>query len=117
MDCPHLIDEDGKCTECGVVVQPHINLGDIVGICQLLDNTVAAYATLVHNNTDPKDPSKPRLRVIGGRVIRLPHSALLKDLVYNSYPRAKQLGYRGSIIRWGEMILENKTVTDTSAHH
>lgn len=117
MDCPHLIpDENGNCSECGTAI-PNMeapNLGDIVGICKLLDATAAAFTVLIRENTDPQDPSRPRMRLVGGQIVRISHAALLKDLVRNSYPRVKRLGYRGSIRRWGELILENQSVTAES---
>ena len=83
-----------------------IDLGDIAGICRLIDKTAAAYAAVVLENTDPKDPSLPRLRFVGNRMIRLPHKALLRELVEPAHKEAKALGYFGSAERLGELVLE-----------
>src|SRR5258708_4265762 len=76
-------DENDNCIDCGKHIElsdidEMPNLGDIVGICLLIDKIAAAYATAVRENTDPKDPSLPRMQFVGNRIVRLPHLALFQ---------------------------------------
>ena len=111
-ECPCVIpDENDNCLDCGKPIaglpevgDPH--LGDIAGIARLMDATAKTFAQLVRENTDPKNPSLPRLRLVGGQMMRLPHKMLFKDLLGPSYVAAKSLGYRGTFERWGEMVQE-----------
>lgn len=110
-ECPCIIpDENDCCIDCGKhIVMQEVdppNLGDIAGIVRLIDATAKTFAQLVRENTDPKNPKLPRLRLVGGRMIRIPHGSLYKDLLGPSYIAAKALGYRGTFERWGEMIKE-----------
>ena len=111
-ECPCIIpDENDDCVDCGKHIDiPDApappNLGDIAGIVRLIDATIKTYAQLVRENTDPKSPNLPRLRLVGGQMIRIPHKALYKDLLGPSYVAAKALGYRGTFERWGELIDE-----------
>jgi len=82
------------------------DLGDILGICRLIDTTAKSYVELVVANTDPNDPELPRLRIVGGVFMRVPHKALYQQLFGPSYKQAKKLGYRGSLERWGEILQE-----------
>jgi hypothetical protein len=82
------------------------NLGDILGICKLIDSTAKSYAELAASNVDPNDPELPRLRMVGGVFMRVPHKALYRQLFEPSYRRAKTLGYRGTLQRWGELLQE-----------
>lgn len=109
--CPCLIpDENDNCIECGKHIDiPDMgtpDLGDLVGIIHLIDTTVKSFALLMANNTDPNNPDLPRLRLIGGVMVRVPHKILCKELVGPSYTEAKQLGYRGTMERWGEILQE-----------
>lgn len=110
-ECPCIIpDENFNCIDCGkpikvAEVDPP-NLGDIAGIVKLIDATAKSYVQLIRENTDPKNPSLPRLRLVGGRMVRIPHKMLYKDLLGPSYLAAKSLGYRGTFERWGELVWE-----------
>jgi len=114
-ECPCMIpDENDNCLDCGKHIEglpevpPNLQLhmGDIPGICRLIDATARTFAQLVRENTDPRNPSLPRLRLVGGQMMRLPHKMLFKDLLGPSYSAAKSLGYRGTFERWGEMVQE-----------
>lgn len=106
-------DENDNCVDCGQHMDfPEVtdmpDFGDIVGICNLVTKTAHAYALLIKHNTDPKDPSQPKLRMVGRRMIRLPHKALFtKQLAPSTYIQAKALGYKGTIDRWGEIVEEH----------
>jgi len=110
--CPCLIpDENDNCIDCGKHIEmPEVteppDLGNIPGICKLIDSTVKTYEQLVQENTDPKNPTLPRLRLVGGQLMRISHKALYKDLLGPSYLAAKAMGYRGTFERWGEIIWE-----------
>lgn len=110
-ECPCIIpDENYNCIDCGKPI--HVaevdppDLGDIGGIVRLINATAKTYAQLLRENTDPKNPSQPRLRMVGGRMLRIPHKMLYRDLLGPSYGAAKALGYRGTFERWGEIIWE-----------
>lgn len=111
-ECPCVIpDENDNCIDCGkpinmpeVVAVP--NLGDIPGIVRLIESTAKNYYDLVRDNTDPKNSSLPRLRLIGGHFMRIPHKDLYKAILMPSYVSAKALGYRGTFERWSEMVYE-----------
>ena len=112
-ECPCMIpDEFDNCIDCGKHIElPDVgeppNLGDIVGICKLIDKTAATYAHVVRENSDPKDPSQPRLRFVGNKLMRLPHKALFHELMKPTFKEAKALGYRGTIERWSELVEEH----------
>lgn len=110
-ECPCLIpDDNDNCVDCGkhidmpTVGEP--NLGDIPGIVRLIETTAKHYEAMVKENTDPKNPSLPRLRLVGGYFIRIPHKDLYKAILMPSYVDAKALGYRGTFERWTEMVYE-----------
>ncbi len=109
--CPCLIpDENDCCTECGAHIDlpdiPAPDLGDIVGIIKLIDATVKSYVQLVVANTDPTHPELPRLRMIGGVIMRVSHKMIFRELYGPSFKQAKSLGYRGSLERWSEILQE-----------
>ena len=114
-ECPCLIpDENDNCIDCGKHIdlsaydnEPLPNLGDIVGIIKLIDKTASVYAHVVQENTDPKNPDLPRLRMVGNRMMRLPHKALFHELMKPAFKEAKALGYRGTIERWSELVEEH----------
>ena len=64
-DCPHLIpDATDKCIDCGADMPPinlppdyEPNLGDVMAICKLLDETRRSFDKVIVANTDPKTPS------------------------------------------------------------
>jgi hypothetical protein len=108
-ECPCIIpDENDNCVDCGKHIDmpdvPAPNLGDITGIVKLIDVTAKTYAQMIQENTDPKNPSLPRLRLVGGLLMRIPHKMLYKDMLGPSFLAAKALGYRGTFESWGETI-------------
>ena len=118
-DCPCLIpDENDNCIDCGKHIElPDVeppDLGDIPGICKLLDQTAHAYALVIRENSDPKDPSQPRLRMVGNKMMRLPHKALFKELMPPTYKAAKALGYKGTLERWSELVQERTFLSPPS---
>ena len=110
--CPCLIpDENNNCIDCGKHIEmPDVgcpDLGDIKGIIHLIDSTVKTYLRMVQDNTDPTNANQPRLRMVGGQMVRVPHKVLYNDLLVPSYQQAKTLGYRGTFERWGELLWES----------
>jgi hypothetical protein len=122
-DCPHLIpDENDKCIDCGApIVMPELppnyepNLGNIMEICKLIDETRGVFDKLIKANTDPKNPNLPRLRMVGGQMLRLPHKMVCKGMIGPSFVKAKTFGYKGTQERWMEMVLEDDILTFTSS--
>jgi hypothetical protein len=114
-DCPHLIpDEDWKCIDCGAPITPpelpqnyEPNLGNVMEICKLIDETRVVFDKLIKLNTDPKNPKLPRLRMVGGQMLRLPHKMVCKGMIGPSFVQAKAIGYKGTQDRWMEMVLED----------
>lgn len=114
--CLHLsVSDEGICVDCGVDINspeylaslPPVSdkeLGDIVNIIRLAEATAVAFTELVAINTDPNNPALPRLRLVGGQLLRLPHETLWAPLLKPSFQEAKQLGYRGTYQRWGEIV-------------
>ena len=82
------------------------DLGNIAAISRLIDQTAEDYIQFVQRNTDPLQPSKPRLRFIGGTLFRLDYEVLWRENLPQSYTAAKKLGYRGTLECWDEMIRE-----------
>ena len=111
-ECPCLIpDDDDNCIDCGKHIDmPQVseppNLGDIPGIVKLIESTAKHYEAMVKENTCPKNPALPRLRLVGGYFIRIPHKDLYKAILMPSYVSAKALGYRGTFERWTEMVYD-----------
>lgn len=119
-ECPCVIpDENDNCIDCGKHIEmPEVgeppNLGDIPGICKLLDQTAHAYSLVIRENSDPKNPDLPRLRMVGNRMMRLPHKALFRELMPPTYKAAKALGYKGTLERWGELVHERTFLSPPS---
>ncbi len=106
-DCPCILSDDKEdCLDCGQHVGEPPDLGNLTGIVNLIEETAKSHARLITENTDPKNPTQPRLRLVGGLLMRVPHKMLYKDLLGPSFIQAKALGYRGTFERWGEMIWE-----------
>lgn len=104
-------DEFDNCVECGQHVElPDVgeppDLGDIPGICAVIDTLAAKYARAIQENTDPKNPSQPRLRIVGNRIVRLSHKTILQSIVQPPYKEAKAMGYRGTLERFIEHVEE-----------
>src|SRR5271157_2036033 len=95
LPCKHMVTEKGKCIDCGEpcenpkwtmenlrqqyerpemgFVNIYLNdLGNIPAICELAKNTWEEYDRRATYNEDPNRPQVPRLRMIGGRLMRLP---------------------------------------------
>lgn len=113
-ECPCLVpgDDGETCIDCGKHIDlldagPSPDLGDIKGIIRLMQNTASGFASLVTANTDPRSPGTPRLRLVGGQFVRIPHKALFLGLAAASYREAKGLGYRGTLERWADLVQEN----------
>jgi len=116
-ECPCFIpDENDNCIDCG----KHIdlsdealgelpNLGDIVGICRLIESSAISFARVIRDNTDPKDSSLTRLRIVSNRMVRLSHETMFQTQMETAYKKAKALGYRGTFGRWGELVEERMT--------
>jgi len=107
-------DENWKCIDCGAdVPQPELpsnfnpNLGNIVAISHLIDATREEFNKIIIANTDPKHPKLPRLRMVGGQLMRLENKMIVKAMVGPSYLKAQSLGYLGTQNRWFEMIFDD----------
>jgi hypothetical protein len=112
-ECRCLIpDENDNCIECGRHIDlpeiggPMPDLGDIPGICKLIDAAAADFVKAVQENTDPQDPSITCLRLAGSRVVRVPHQTILRAMLRSPYKEAKALGYRGTIDRFYALVCE-----------
>ena len=105
-------DENDNCVECGQHIDlpdwegPMPDLGDIVGICKLIDATASDFVRAVWENTDPQDPAIQRLRRMEEGIIRVPHQTLLRMIVQPPYQEAKALGYRGTVDRFYALVCE-----------
>ncbi len=107
-------DANDKCIDCGADMPPinlppdyEPNLGHVIAICKLLDETRKSFDKVIVANTDPKNPKLPRLRMVGGTLMRLEHKMVIHGLVGPTFIKAKSLGYRGTEKRWTEMIFED----------
>ncbi len=113
-ECPHLIPtEDWKCEECGAdIPQPELppnyepNLGKVAAIAVHFNETCDQFSKIIKANSDPEDPTKPKMRMIGGQIIRLPHQMVIREMIGPSYIKAKKMGYRGTQKHWQEMVWE-----------
>lgn len=115
MDKPHrclIPDENDNCIECGRHIDlpdwdgPMPDLGDIVGICKLIDATAVNFIMAVRDNTDPQNSSIPRLRLVDGVSMRVPHQIILLAMSQSPFKEAKALGYRGTIDRFYALVCE-----------
>ena len=111
-DCPHLIpDENWKCEDCGAdYPQPDLppdwnpDIGDVKGICTHLKQTCKEFSLIIKANTDAD--GKPKMRVVGGQLFRLPHDMIIRAMIGPSFLKARTLGYRGTESKWREMVIE-----------
>jgi hypothetical protein len=102
---------DDNCIDCGKHMDlPDVgeppDLGDIVGICKLIDETAAEVYRAIRANVDPKDPSQPRMRFVGNKIVRLSHRSVALNIISNHFKEAKAKGFRGNITRFAEHIHE-----------
>jgi hypothetical protein len=85
-------DEHDNCIECGKHIDipdwegPMPDLGDIVGICKLIDATAADFVRAVRRNT-----------LMDG---------IFREMIQAPYTQAKALGYRGDIDRFYALVCE-----------
>jgi hypothetical protein len=115
--CLHLeVTDEGVCIECGVDITsqefadslPEVPeaskaaMGSIVKIITLAKTTAEDYIV----SQDPVNPQLPKLRWIGTQMVRLPGTTLWMDYVNKSYAEAKRVGYKGTVVRWAEIIKE-----------
>ena len=127
--CDHLITEEGKCITCQ---QPwdsprwtmeelqkewdgqwSVDLdtrssSNIPAICNLAEQTWEEYKCRATSNEDPKQPQLPRLRLVGGRLMRIPFLWIFKEVLGPSYDYAKGLGYLGTYERWCQFVKESR---------
>jgi len=126
LECPCLIaDEKKNCIDCGKPIEspeftvarigPPLppdavisDLGNIVAIAKLAQETIAEYDQRAHENEDQKNPKLPRLRFIGGSFFRIPFLTMWNETVAPSFFHAKRLGFRGNYTRWCEMVKESR---------
>lgn len=79
---------------------------DEINLIKLTSEVVHTYNRLRQENIDPKNPNLPRMRVIGGRILRLPHAMMFRELSDASYDRALGFGYDGTYERWCALLRE-----------
>jgi hypothetical protein len=133
--CDHFITEEGKCISCG---QPwdspkwtmeelqkewdsnlSINLDDkilpgasnIPAICSLAEQTWQDYRRRAASNEDPQRPQVPRLRLVGGQLMRIPFHYIFKEVLGPSYDCARSLGYLGTYEKWCQFVKESQRPT------
>ena len=127
--CDHFITEGGKCIACGEVVEnprwtmedlkkeetsetfraKYLNdwdSGNIPAITSLAEQTWAEYDGRATANEEPDQPQKPRLRLIGHRLMRIPFHQIWREVLGPSYDIARQLGYRGDFQGWQQFVKE-----------
>ena len=139
-ECPHFITECGKCIACGEPVDnprwtmeelqkewdkpeeysPSYyqlpDLGNIPQIHQLAEQTWAEYDRRATANEEPNFPQRPRLRLVAGRLMRIPFHHIFKEVVGQSYDIARELGYRGDYPKWCELV-KSYCPPDPPRHH
>ena len=129
--CDHPVVDEGKCMKCQQpVANPTltfddllkdvlsadrttefnklyvVDLGEIWKIGKLADETWEVYDALATANETPGFPQQPRLRMVGGRMMRIGFHQIWKEVVEPSYFKAKQLGYRGTYHDWEQYVKE-----------
>lgn len=128
-ECPCIIaDDQGNCIDCGksvnessvtaqqlrdlgvelgprpaedIEVPP---LGDVVALHQLAHQTLNHVIQQMILNSDPLNPSQPRLRLMGGQMLRISFKDIWQAITKDSYIKAKILGYRGNEDGWRGII-------------
>jgi hypothetical protein len=110
-ECAHIeLTDEGVCKFCGVDTAsqqfmdslpevPPGRLGDLVSIVKLAEATAKEYL----HHQDPHNPKLPKLCWAGTQLIRMPSKISWADMIHDSYPTAKKLGYRGSLEKWSEV--------------
>jgi hypothetical protein len=126
--CPCMIAENSKCIDCGEPIMnpeftveklaeegivlgsplppdaPVPNIGNISGLIHLAQNTFREGVHRQVENTDPKNPKLPRLRMIDAMLFRVPHTDIWNGLLRQSFEQAQAMGFRGTLERWGTVV-------------
>jgi hypothetical protein len=83
-------DENDNCIQCGKrfpeLEGPMPDLGDIVGICKLIDLIAADFVRAVRKNQ--------------------PMDGIFREMLQTPYQQAKALGYRGTFDRFYALVCE-----------
>jgi hypothetical protein len=91
-------DENDNCVTCGKHIDlpeidgPMPDLGDIVGICKLIDSTAADFLRAIRSNSR--------------KTLATPMDEILRTLLQAPYKEAKALGYRGTFDRFYTLVCE-----------
>lgn len=129
--CEHFVTEGGKCITCGSPFETprwtmedltkalddadrtsefnkmYLNSTDakqIIAIANLAEDTWKQYDEQAEANEDPQRPQLPRLRMIGGRLVRIPFYQIWKEVVQPAFLKAKELGYLGDYPKWCDEV-------------
>lgn len=129
--CEHFVTEGGKCISCGSPFDaPRWTMEDlekalkdadctseynrmytnsaeaqqIIAIAKLAEDTWKEYDERAEANEDPQVPQRPRLRMIGGRLVRIPFYTIWKEVVQPAFLKAKELGYLGDYSKWCDEV-------------
>jgi hypothetical protein len=133
--CDHFITEGGKCTLCGEPFEnPRWTMENILlemqkpfedeasfklkylnewensnipQISRLAEQTWAEYDLRATNNEEPNCPQRPRLRMLGGRLMRIPFHQIWREVVEPSYFAAQTLGYLGDYRKWEALVKDS----------
>jgi hypothetical protein len=132
-NCDHFVTENGKCITCGephgaprwtmeelrkIMDEPepeafrskYLNEwenSNIPAISKLSDETWTEYDRQATANEEPDCPQRPRLRMIGGRLLRIPFHQIWKEVVGLAFDEARKLGYRGDWSKWQQLVKES----------
>lgn len=131
-DCEHPISEENRCLKCGeesVTARWRLEdideenadkfwsdvaslggLGDIRAICEIAAEANDEYKDQIKENSDPKNPSLPKLSMVGTSLVRIPFKKLWKDVISVSYFLAKEKGYLGDLEMWEEFVADQQKV-------
>lgn len=129
--CDHFIAECGICIACGEPVDnPRWTMeelqkewdkpedfqsqfmsdwkcSNIPEISQLAEQTWEEYDRRATFNEEPNRPQMPRLRLIGGRLMRIPFHQIWREVVGPSYDIARSLGYLEDYQKWQQLVKES----------
>jgi hypothetical protein len=75
-------------------------------IIKLAEETWSEYERRATENEEPGRPTTPRMRMIGGRFMRIPFHQIFKEIATGSYDKARGFGYLGSYDAWCRCIQE-----------
>lgn len=85
--------------------QEYIDSG-IPQIIKLAEETWAEYERRATENEEPGHPQTPRMRLVGGRFMRIPFHHIFREIVSGSYEKARGFGYLGSVEAWSRCVKE-----------